>query len=432
MTKPPQLASLGPWRGAANVYDEASPNYAPRDDGPAFLREAVNVDFDRDGYVRRRVGHQQVYPLLDGHSLAAVGPYLLVMDGGELYSLHVDQAAVAATKLVQGLARAPMSWVFAGVEAYGCNGTDAVRVISAHNARPWALPTPPAPALETAFGALQAGTYGVTATAVTKDGRESGASPVATIDVPEAGGIRVSQVHLHPLAAEANLYLTTTNGSVPYYAGTMAARDDEVVLTQLPVTHDPCETIGLSGPPQGADLVQAFKGRVLVAAGSALYWSQPLAYHLFDQAQDLQLFPTPLRLIAPLDTGFYVADRDTLYWCAGAEPSEWSIRPVSSVSVSRSQPLLLPAEKVPSLESPGLAALWMTSDGLMAGLEGGQTRLLSRDRVAVPAHQQASLVHREEAGVSQVLASLQERTRGNGFTATDRAECVVTRSQSIR
>lgn len=419
---------LGPWRGVNNTLDETSPHYLPGD-APAYVRAARNVDFDRDGGVRRRPGRTLVFPLTDGHSLASVGPWLFVSDGGTLHSLDLTTEPPTSHQLASGLANRPFGWTYIGRIAYGCNGVDAVCVDEALNALPWALPPPDEPALVPIPGGLAAGRYLVAIAAHTPDGREHGASPVAEIDLADAGGFALTFPPLHPVTHRVSIYLSDTNGDVLYYHGTADVAMGGVDVVSPSPTTDPAQTLGLSGPPAGAELVTHHQGRVLAMAGAALYWSQPFGHHLFDLANDVQLFPSPGTLLESMATGYYCADESTIYWVSGDQPETWRPKAVLQARVAKGEVLQLPTSAIPALEQPmGIATLFMTDQGLIAGLDGGVIRHLNRGQVAFDEYKHASLAYSENDGIRQILVALNKPTNTTGFAAVDRAECVVTKA----
>lgn len=427
--------SFGPWRGANNVLDEAASAYTPPvkpGDPPPFLRSAINVDFDDEGYIRRRSGRRKLVDLVNGHSIASVGPWLLAGDGDTLQWIDTSQNPPVARPLAGGLSGAPISWVYAGRSAFGCNGTDTILIDPGPSAGPWAVSPPSPPNLSRIDGNLPAGKYLVAASVVTPDGREHGARGPAAIDLPDGGGIRVDLVGVSPSATTVNVYLTDANGDLPYHHTPAPAHLTHVDLVIPAPTTDPIQVLGLSGPPPGVDLVSTFAGRILASDGHALYWSQPFAHHLFDLANDVQLMPAPPVVIAPLSNGFYLADEHTVLWVEGLDPKSWRPHPVLEARSSRGTALVLPAKAIAKVDSPGPVAVWMTNRGLVAGTEDGQVQLLSRDFVAIDAYQRASLVYREQSGVRQLLAALDQPTQGNAFRAVDRADCVVTKAPRPR
>ena len=85
MAEQQDLVGVGPWRGLNNTADETSAVYqipSQPGDPPAYLREAVNVDLQRDGWISRRSGRTRLLALSDGHSGVSIGGMFLVADGG--------------------------------------------------------------------------------------------------------------------------------------------------------------------------------------------------------------------------------------------------------------------------------------------------------------------------------------------------------------
>lgn len=427
MTSP---IALGPWKGANNVLDEAASAYAPPkqpSDPHPYLREAVNVDLDDEGYIRRRHGRRKLVELTNGHSLASIGPWLLVMDGDTLQWVDTSMSPPTPRPLAGGLSPTPMCWAYAGGSAFGCNGVDLIRVDPGPGAKPWSVPPPAPPDLSPTSGNLPPGQYLVALSCVTADGREHGARRPEMITLADTGGIQVSIAGVSPTADQINLYLSDTNGDLPYYHSSVSQGTSAVDLVSPAPTTDPITVLGLAGPPPGVDRVASFGGRVLVAEGKALYWSQPLAYHLFDWVRDVQLLPSRVTMIAPLNGGFYLADEQSIYWVEGTDPTSWRPRFVLEARSARGSPIILPERTLPQVDKPGTVTVWVTSDGLVAGAEDGTVQLLHQGTLALDIYQRASVLYRRHTGVRQLLAALDQPAQPNQLQATDRADCVVTR-----
>jgi hypothetical protein len=167
---------------------------------------------------------------------------------------------------------------------------------------------------------------------------------------------------------------------------------------------------------------------MLIASGSALYWSQPLAYHHFRIQTDVQLFPERIVLLAALDSGFFIATGSRTYWVSGDEPDQWQPRVVDTRPVAEGEPLRVSAHKLPKLQSEGEVLVWATSDGFVAGLADGTVQHLTDGRLAVDAFKQSALAFREVDGLRQILLSLQTKESETRFGATDRVTCRVIRA----
>lgn len=428
------LIPLGPWRGINNVEDDASEVYVGKkssvlsasNDKYAYLRQAVNVDLDQTGWIRRRAGRTKLATMTDAHSLASIGGRLFCVDQGDLYQITPGATATGTrVDLVQSaVGQGRMSYAEAGGAVYWCNGEKAGRIINGSPSH-WGMEPPGAPLLSQTAGNLPAGRYLAAVTFEDSNGLESGARQIAAIELTDTAGIRFAGLTVDPDAAFLNIYLSATNGQTLYWAGQVPASLGTFTLMQPPESTDALDTFGLYPPPQGARLVRFYRGRALVVADQALYWSQPLAFHHFDLARDVQLFAEPPVLLEPLSSGFYLAEGTRTYWVAGDDPENWQPREVDDRQVAAGPALRIPGDKIPSLQTSAMVLIWATETGPVAGLEGGQVVHLTEDAVAMDAHSLASLSYREQDGLAQVLMQLRDRNAVSGFAASDRIDATI-------
>jgi hypothetical protein len=423
MPTPNPTTPLGPFRGINNVEDELSLAYVVGENSPAYLREAVNVDLTRDGWIRSRVGQAKKLTLTDAHSLIHLNSGTFFVDNGGLYQYHPDNT----TSLIRsGLDNGLMSYEsLVGGDVFYCNGVNRGRIINGEH-KFWGL-VPPAPSqLTQTTGNLPAGEYMVALTWEV-DGVESGTRHAATITLTETAGIEISQILPNPYAEYINIYLTNTNGKDLYWAKRIEVAATATVV-DLAQSTDVLDSMHFYPPPQGARIVRLFKGRLLVVAGNALYWSQPLAPHWFDLAQDVQLFAEEPRLVEVVDNGFYLAEGERTWWVAGDDPSTWQPTLVDNTPVCSGRALRIPGRKIPALETTAMVVVWVTASGPVVGLPGGLVAHLTDRTLAINPNQNATLSYREENGLSQILMNLKNKTASSGFGATDRATCTITKA----
>jgi len=421
------LVSVGPWRGVNNVADETSRVYAPGKQG-AYLREAVNVDLSRDGWITRRSGRKQLLALTDGHSGVSIAGMLLLEDAGDIKRVRpgAGSADTIAEVLATGLSSREMSWAEAGGEVYWTNGIEVGR-IKQGAATFWGLMPPSPPSLSAAGGNMPAGTYMVAVTCETADGTESGARQATQIVLGASGGITVANLTADPAAAYINLYVTECNGRELFWTERIDAASTSWTLVDLPVSGDPMDRLGMYGVPVGATLVRGFNGRLLVTVGNVLYWSQPLAYHLWRIATDFQMFAEPIVLLEPMDDGFYVAEGSRTWWVRGDDPETWSPMEVDDQRVAAGAAIRIPGRKIPALETHAMVAVWASESGPVAGLPGGVCVHLTEKVVAMDGNAKATLAYRERDGLAQILMGLRDKHATTGFTASDRVTATVIR-----
>jgi hypothetical protein len=148
-------------------------------------------------------------------------------------------------------------------------------------------------------------------------------------------------------------------------------------------------------PMPAGDVVRWLNGRLYVAAGDTVYYSEPYAPTLFNPARNYILFPSTISMLETCQNGLYVA-ADQTYWLGG-DPSGASLDPV------------LPYGAVPgsSVQSPVKnECFWMSVRGLVRGDQNGVATNLQEAFVAVEPAQAGSTLFREQDGVRQVLSSL--------------------------
>jgi hypothetical protein len=433
MAKEPKPVPLGPWPlGVNNVDVDRAAAFQASKARAAQLRAAVNVDLDREGWPRRRVGRIKRMDLSDGHSLASVGGLLLCVDDGALLRVDTEDWSTQVLGQVGG---EPLSYAEAGgavwVLSAGFRGALVGGALSF-----WGLEPPAPPVLSATAGQLPAGRYQVALTveATAANGAlvESGARAVSTLTLEAPGAIEVTAAGLDANAELVNLYCSEPNGRELYFVGALPVDAAPWRIEQVAQTTDLLDGLGEYPPPLG-QIVRAYRGRLLVASGAALYWSGPLAYHRFRLRRDVQLFADELVLLEPTLDGFYAATKDRLWWVGGDDPETWQSLLLGQEMVPAGAAVRVPGSALPALETASPVLVWATERGFVAGLPGAQLRWLTDGRVALPGHGKASLAFREQDGLRQVVLSLCEPRPGGGqaqLASTDVASCEVIKASA--
>jgi hypothetical protein len=432
MADPADLQQVGPWpRGVANTFDETDPRYSPNDAG-AYLREAVNVDVDNVGWVRRRGGRSKLLDLTDAHSAAFVGGRFLLVDDGALYEAFPDPVGLSATRtaIASGLSNDLMSYCHAGGRVWWCNGSQAGHIDETGSAGMWWVPEPFIPTLTATAGNLPAGRYMVALTSQIGE-RESGCFGTAAITLTETGGITVGPLLVEQSAETINVYLSDTNDEALLWAISVPVGTSTVDLVAPAQSTDLLRTLNFTGPPDGARIVREFQGSLVVVADRDLYWSDPLGFHLFKRDRDVVSFadlPVMLEVLQqgdPAGFGFYLAEGPRTWWIG----ADWQRRLVDTRPVLAGSALWVPGTKLPRVETTAMVLVWVTHSGPVAGLPGGVIVPLTEDVVAMDGYEQASVAYREQDGLAQILMSMKGK-RGDATTrlaTADRMDAVVIR-----
>ena len=393
------------------------------------LREALNIDLDNTGLVRRRQGYT-VVNAGEAHSLWGHGDLCLFVRGSELRRLNEDDTD---TLMASGLTLdAPASFVEINGEVYWSNGHQKGVIRNGVN-YPWGLPIPSSPTLSLLpGGGLPAGKYQACATLVDTDGREGPAGKVAQITLASPHMIQLTFTSKlsEPRIKHANLYLTPANGDRFYFAGSVTG-----YLPNLFVTGDhyttPLRTQHLASPPPG-HLVRYYRGRVWIAQENVLWFTDALGYHLNDPSRGFFQFPQAIDLLEPVTDGFFIG-ADKTYFLAGTHPDEMALREIASYGAVRGTSVTVDGSlvRVGDQSLNGLVALWTSPKGICAGASSGVFINLTESRLAMNAEGIGAALFREKDGLRQYLSLLNGGREGSAFKAQDRFDAEVIRNGSL-
>ena len=195
------------------------------------------------------------------------------------------------------------------------------------------------------------------------------ATPVRYTQVYEAvyftDGLRVGSYH-------------PSSGPTPEWASATATSIGDQVLVPMPAGQH----------------IAHHAGRLLVAVGSAVIYSEPFTPHLRDEAKGFELFPAPITCLVAVEGGVFVV-ADKTYFIAGGFPAQ-AVRAVFDYGAPDQQP---------SYRKDG-GAHWMSSKGVVSVTSSGEIANLQESRVALSADGAAATLYREADGMETIVAAL--------------------------
>jgi len=142
----------------------------------------------------------------------------------------------------------------------------------------------------------------------------------------------------------------------------------------------------LSDPPIGT-IVRAFNGRMYIAMGSWLFYSDPFSLNAFDLSRGFLMFEGQIQMVAPVAGGIFVGTDIGVWYLSGNGPQRFEQRKVST------EPVFRGTDAKVNLASIGLAMLtedrvnegegvmWTGPEGIYLGAPGGRTYHLSSRKI---------------------------------------------------
>lgn len=279
--------------------------------GLGWLSTADNVNVTNTGALSKRAGYIQAkigefrsaFTTFDFNRFyAVVGLTLTDYDGVVIDTLSVLD---------------PMFWTEINDHVFFNNGTDSGVIHPDNSVLMWRWATPTAPTVAAVTGSLPAGTYQVRCTYLLDDGRETGTGDAAEITLTDGQALQISNIPIG-LGTQTNVYIAPANSDVyQLYATTRA--------TALTFNTSP-DTLGrdllnafLDPLPQDTSVTCAWKGRVYAAqympseGQTAIWFSEPLAFHLFNLNSNFILVPGQVHMLAAHDEALLIGTSDRVY-----------------------------------------------------------------------------------------------------------------------
>lgn len=376
----------------------------PESLSPDELRAAVNVDITRRNKLRRRSGSTKKYSASDVvHSLYSNGLARYFVEGTTLKLLNEDYTTSA---LRTGMQRAmPVCYQDVGGEVYYSNGI-VTGVIRNGTHQPWGIEPPGVPSLAAAVGGLYLGTYQVALTYATAEGRESGAVLAGTVELTAVGGIQIDGISTssNPDVAYVNIYVSPPNGDILYFAAQVANGTSTANI--VGGTHSvPLRTQHIKPPPAG-HIIAYYKGRMLIAVGNILYFSEPYALDWFYLSRNFIPLPQKITLIAVVEDGFYVSS-DKTYWHGGNDIKESVLITKSNTRAVQGTRALGDGQYVGQEGIAGEVQFWLNNNGnVCVGANSGQFQVIKKDKAQYPEATIGTGVFRRQNGLNQYLGLL--------------------------
>lgn len=416
-----QVRSLGPWRGGVDQLsrEDSLPERSSSGSLERRLREALNVDIEDDGKVRRRSGYTSVVGQLNAHSLftSPSGRWVYFNGNGSIYAL--DSTNDSVTLLGSGYEPLySISYANVNGVTYFSNGSvtgvideDTLSIL------PWGIEPPSVPS--SASGDLLAAlTY------VTNTGEESGAAAIfttgTTLALPSSSDSRVVSIRV---------YASPDNGDEVYLYKEVPNGTPSVDLSGNRSGGVALETAFCDRMPAG-HIVRYFNGRIYVASKNVLYWSLPLYYGVHDTAANFLYYSDPITLMEPIgEEGIYVSAGKRTYFLSGRGPEDFSqaIRHPAGAVPGTGQPV---RGGIMGLEDDRLFVYWWSKAGYpVLGGPDGRVLPIRDSQIASGEAESGATILREWEGLTQLITMLRGSGQA-GLRVTDSAEVTVTRVDS--
>jgi hypothetical protein len=145
----------------------------------------------------------------------------------------------------------------------------------------------------------------------------------------------------------------------------------------------PDTTRQFSDPPIG-HLIAYDHGRVWIAQGPVVCYSEPYSLNDFDLASGFLPFESRISMLRPVKGGVFFSDQQRTYFAAGADPKVMDLVVVSESPVIEGTDKRLDMEKFGDGSMTGQGAIWAAKNGVCVGMPTGQVLNMTFKKLSYP------------------------------------------------
>lgn len=362
------------------------------------LLDAINVDIDNSGKIKRRKGYEK---LITGkcHSVYgdSKGNGYLVKDGSLLRFNTIDNS----TKLIANgfTDNNFISYVEVNHELYYSDGQSITgKINSSGNHEIWSIRSPQTQPMVTnsGNGSLKAGTYLIAYTYL-YGSYETGVSPHVQIDIPTDGGGIFVVCGSSSDSTGANIYITALNSQVLQKVATGYTAN---------ITSD--DNLGKQIKKLSADGIPAMSnlsynnGRIWGSYANYIYWTLEMDYRQFNPVRNGVAVDSNVVIFAAMQSGCWVVTETTTYWLKGTDPdsNDLELNPI------------FPYGAIPGTlfnDEDKQVVGWLSSAGYIQGDAFGKIQNLTAETIDFPKnYKSGAALFKKSRGIKQVVFSLQQ------------------------
>lgn len=387
------------------------------------LRQGVNVRLSDAGLVKRRSGFSLYRAAVTKtHSLFSAGNYGLAFVDGSLLVLRDPSSGVESVLRSDMSPALPVAYVSPpNGRTYYSDGLVTGCLVDGQD-EPWGIAPPSlALALTPITGALPPGRYQVALTYIDGQGEESGAGLVAQIVTTAGQGFRISNIAAPttPGVQRIAIYVSPANGELLYLAAEVTLGTTSFDYITASATGRVLKTMHVTPPPAGTVLAYC-GGRLYIADGPIVWYTEPLQYGRCRRASSFLMFPSDVSIMAGVKDGLWVA-ADQTYWLAGTDPAAFSPSVALPFGAAKGSLAKLP-------DDPGERWAWRSDRGLVRATTGGQIEELQSGELALDAASFGATLYMEEDGSGQLVSVNQPQGLGDVAAAQSYVDMEVRRS----
>jgi hypothetical protein len=400
---------------------------SPDNTSDKYLKKALNVNIDKTGNIAKRKGYTKV---IDGTftslwaSENGLGCYGVL--NNDLVQVYPDYSTLLVKEDV-GSETLSFEEVD-GIIYY--SSTNSNGIISNGARREWGIERNwLSPTLTPTTGSLDTGVYQVNFTWVYSDGRESGCARSSIISVANNSGISLNIPSAPNGVLYARIYCSTSNGNTLYFHG-MTVPSSTYLIDDAFALVDPLRFFNIDKAPLGS-IIRYYRGRMYIASGNILWYSEPFQYEQFRLDSNYFEFPEEIREVMPVEDGIWIGS-DRLYYLSGEEPDKFKRTVKEHIKIVAGTSTRISGSYI-HMDNTPIGYKWLVTSniGIWVLFNQGLCINLTAENVALDQADKGASLFLQDSGMNMYMSILQTNSNPNNSIMGDLVETTIVRNGVI-
>ena len=147
--------------------------------------------------------------------------------------------------------------------------------------------------------------------------------------------------------------------------------------------------------PFPGSCIEYHMGRLCIAKGPAVFFTDALALNRIDMRNGFKQFPSDVLMVKSVDSGLYVSDQNDTWFMAGDSPNTMKLSAVESATIQGSAVVIDGSDIKTDLK--GSVCIFTTKNGVCLGMGDGSVINVSKNKYKLPvASKGAALVRNQD------------------------------------
>jgi hypothetical protein len=276
---------------------------------------------------------------------------------------------------------------------------------------------------------LDTGVYQVNFTWVYSDGRESGCARSSIISVANNSGISLNIPSAPDGVLYARIYCSTSNGNTLYFHG-MTPPSSTYLIDDAFALVDPLRFFNIDKAPLGS-IVRYYRGRMYIASGNILWYSEPFQYEQFRLDSNYFEFPEEIREVMPVEDGIWIGS-DRLYYLSGEEPDKFKRTVKEHIKIVAGTSTRISGSYI-HMDNTPIGYKWLVTSniGIWVLFNLGLCINLTAENVALDQADKGASLFLQDSGMNMYMSILQTNSNPNNSVMGDLVETTIVRNGVI-